>query len=159
MGSGVDPNKSLADLSQDEKQKLCDSYKDYTAEKLSAELRCRADGIQAGIAALTELKDPEAPCQEAFDECTDKPVETISCDEEAIDNFPTCDTRVGVLEDCGTDTVDSISGRLEALPTCDKLEEFLKSRDQDDIDELRAPFETPESCDKLPDDCNFAPVN
>jgi len=155
-GSGVDRNKSLGDLDEAEKQKLCDSFRDTTAEKLPPELSCRASGIQAGATALANLKDPEAPCQEALDACVQEQDSSITCDEDTISDFPTCDATVGEVEDCALDTLDSGAARLNALPTCDKLKEFILNADQDEIDEISAPFEAPKSCDKVPEDCGFS---
>jgi hypothetical protein len=156
-GSGVDRNKNLGDLNDAEKKKLCDSFVRQLDEKLPQAMRCRAQGAGAGFAALLSLGDAEEACSQAEAACLEEPADLITCDEEALQDFPTCDATVGTIEDCSTGYVTDVSAYASKFPACEDLKDFIAKASEEDIAALSQRPEPPAACDKLPDDCNFPP--
>jgi hypothetical protein len=155
-GSGVDRNKPLTSLNDDEKKKLCDTFATQVDDKLPRATVCQATGAAAAVAVLP-LGDIEGACKEAVEECLGEAATPIECDEEALEEFPSCDAKVGTLEDCGADYVTVLSEYLGQFPKCDDLVGFLAKLTVEDIELIRSGPASPASCEALPKECNFPP--
>jgi hypothetical protein len=156
-GSGVDRNKKLGDLNDAEKKKLCDSFARQVDEKLPQATRCRAQAAGAGFAALLSLGDAEEACTTAEAACLKEPADIISCDEQALEEFPTCDATVGTIEDCSIGYVSDVSAYAAQFPACKDLTDFIAQASEDELAALSQRPEPPAACEKMPDDCNFPP--
>lgn len=146
-GSGVDRDKALSEVTDEEVTQLCEWSTDLVSD---------ADAIRFGcyLAALLLSSDAEQ-CQEVADQCIEE--EEMEAEEEPADacaeveEFPPCagEITVGQLEDCGEagadqlrdvaqdiscDAVPDDFADLESPAACAVIEEACPDLFEDDAD-------------------------
>jgi hypothetical protein len=157
-GSGVDRNKQLTALDDTEKKKMCDAFAKKVEIELPQDLVCRPTGALAGFQAGFQLGNIKEACKEATADCLAMPRAAIQCDAESLKDFPSCEAKVGQLEDCGADYVNVLGDYVGQFPTCDGLVDFLAKATADQLEGLAETPESPASCTALPKACDFPPA-
>lgn len=138
-GSGVDGDKELGELSQEEVVEFCE---------WSLDLVSRDDTIRFGcyLAALALSGGDAEQCQEIADQCIeeeaaepDEPSEEVCAEAEG---FPPCAAELTVdqLESCSEDSADQLHDVAEDISCDGAVEDF------EDI-------ESPGSCDVIEEAC------
>jgi hypothetical protein len=121
IDSGVDPDKTLEELSNSEVMDLCESTLDRVADAFVT-IFCFTDAI------AESQQDPDADCETLAEECLDDPPSSddeLACEidpETFDDELPACAAEITVaeMEDCFTNVVQELEQAADEI-SCDSV--------------------------------------
>ncbi len=159
VSSGVDPNKSASEVTDDEAKKVCEAAQSYSESKITVDLGCRLAGVTTAAVANAlsggelSVEDLRAACDEGVELCKDER-EDDGDDDSTCDSATArpaaCDATVGEIETCLTAQVDAFAESLGSIPSCADL----TAEDFAELGEAETP-ETPSECSSLPVACGL----
>ena len=121
FSTGVDPDLSLSNVSQEDAQAICDATESATRDVVENN---QAGGCALLGAVAGAFGGSEAQCESSRTQCLAQPLDTsgeFDCDLSRVSQ--TCTLTVGQAEDCINDTLqllDDVFSQLESL-SCSEL--------------------------------------
>jgi len=138
LDSGVDEDKPVEDLTDDEAEAICEAGADYFVEKFSSSSLqtafCRAIAVGTALGLATDEESMQDMCNSLYESCTnciddpdaeecedmtEVPIEEPECGDEEVPSD--CSSSVGELEACLKAEVDQGVAAFNDIPDCDEI--------------------------------------
>lgn len=153
LDTGIEGDRQLDDLSDEEAQQACRELESYLLTSIDPDEIQRATCTATGIASENTV--PGTTCEAVVDDCTAEPADPLDldfdCDSATADPLSTCQATVAELEACITEMTGNLDATFSEL-TCDIADDPDWSTQ---LEEITADLQSP-SCEQLEDDCPFA---